>query len=304
MIEFIPGILFTWLAIWILFAFTANLLYPIVRRLLTQFHPATSSALLLAWVALPAFSALVACLLLFAPALALIVADSQCPGGRCGMAVSTAPLVGPPAAIIGFWLVISSLVMFRQYWLPAHRLKRQLLHTGTPGDRFVKLASATPAAFTLGWLGPRIFLTDGLLQRCDEQDITCILNHEEAHRRRRDNLCQLLARLFTVVLPGKLIRRQLQDYNLFCEQACDLEATLHQPADQVASTLLKVARLQSRTLPSGATTFVGGHIEERIKAVLTTHYLEPNKIHGLIAIGLVAAVTSTPAVLFHWLILR
>lgn len=303
MTEFIPGILFTWIAIWILFAFTTNFLYPAIRPLLMELHPATASSLLLSWITLPAFSALISSLLLFAPVLSLMMTDTECSAGRCGIAASAAHLVQLPTLIIGFWLLVSSATIFWRYWLPSHRLSRQLSYTCTADNQYFLLPSDTPAAFTLGWLKPRIYLTSGLLEQCDSEDIACILNHEQAHQRRRDNLNQLLARMFTSVLPQRLVQRQLDDYNLLCEQACDQDATRFQPADQIAGTLLKVARLQSRRLPSGATTFVGGHVEERIMAVLKQQHAKPRSILSLALIGITLLLVSIPPLLFHWLVL-
>ncbi|MFT5032649.1 MAG: Zn-dependent protease with chaperone function [Bacteroidia bacterium] len=244
MTELIPGILLTWAAIWILFAFTTNLLYPLIRPVVMELHPATASSLLLRWITLPAFSALLSSLLIFSPILSLILNDTQCGTGSCGIVASVAHLVQLPAVIIGFWLLLSSTGIFWHYWLPAHRLARQLRYTCATGKRCSLLPADMPAAFTLGWFSPRIYLTSGLLERCDDEDIACIMNHDQAHQRRRDNLNQLLCRMLTSVLPGRLIQRQLDDYNLLCEWACDLDSTAFQPADQIASTLLKVTRLQ------------------------------------------------------------
>ena len=303
MTEFIPGILFTWVAIWILFAFTTNLLYPVIRPVLMELHPTTASSLLLSWITLPAFSALISSLLLFSPILSLMIADAECSSGSCVIAASAAHLVQLPTLIIGFWLLVSGATIFWRYWLPSHRLTRQLRYTCTASEHYSLLESDTPAAFTLGWLNPKIYLTSGLLDQCDSDDITCILNHEQAHQRRKDNLNQLLARMFTSVLPNRLIQRQLDDYNLLCEQACDLEASQFQPADQIAGTLLKIARLQSRRLPSGATAFVGGHVEERIMAVLKLQHAEPRSIHSLALISITLIFVSIPPILFHWLVL-
>ena len=282
MTDFIPGIVFTWLAIWILFAFTTNLLYPLVRSVIMGLHPAGGSRLLFSWITLPAFSALVSCLLLFAPMLNLMQQDPQCLEGGCGLTLNTAAMIGPPAAIISAWLALSILAIYYRYWLPAQQLSRQLQLTSTPVGRYYSLPVDAPAAFTIGWLKPRIYLTEGLLLQCEKEDIECILHHEEAHRRRRDGLHQLLARMFTSVLPNPLIRRQLDDYALLCEQACDQEATKQLPDDQVAGTLLKIARLQSERLPHAAATFVGGHIEARIMALLQPSKQYNSRLHTLL----------------------
>ena len=304
MTDFIPGIVFTWLAIWMLFAFTTNLLYPLARPIIMTLHPASGSRLLFSWITLPAFSALVSCLLLFAPMLNLIQQDPQCLDGGCGFNLNTAAMVGPPAAIIGAWLVLSGLSIYYRYWQPAQQLSRQLRLTSVDNGRYYRLPTDTPTAFTIGWLQPRIYLTDGLLQQCDADDVECILQHEEAHRRRRDGLHQLLARMFTSVLPSRLIRRQLDDYTLLCEQACDQEATQHQADDQVAGTLLKIARLQSERLPYAATTFVGGHVEARIMAILQPSHQNLRRLHSLLWAGLTVLLVCTPAFSFHWLVLR
>jgi len=303
MIEFIPGFLFTWFAIWMLFAFLTNLAYPLVRRLLRDLHPATASGLLFAWITLPAFTALLSCTLLFAPLFVLMSSEAHCPGGHCEITASGANMLGIPALVIGVWLLGSGFIVFKRYWLPAHRLAQQLKFAGRDEGRFVRLPSSSPAAFTLGWLKPRIYLTDGLLEQCSEEDIACILNHEEAHLRRRDNLSQLTARLFTIVLPTKLLERQLDDYNLLCEQACDLDATRFQPADEVAGTLLKVARLQSASLPVSALGFIGDHIEQRILSVLKLQHSDTSRLPTILLFTIAFAMVLVPAALFQWLVL-
>ena len=303
MIEFIPGMLFTWLAIWFLYAFTTNLLYPAIRALLFALHPATGSTLLFSWISLPAFCASISTLMMFAPAISMIQGDAACQQGGCSMLTNATLLVSLPAFIIGFWLLLSGTAIYLRYWRPAQQLTRQLNMTGVTHQRYIEIASDTSAAFTLGWLSPRIYLTRGLLDRCSPEEIECILNHEEAHLRRKDNLCLLGARLLTAVLPAQLVKRQFDDYRLLCEQACDLEASKLQPADEVASVLLKVAKLQAQRLPGAATAFVGGHVEQRILAIFRDTYLLPNSAHTLLLLGLTLALALTPAALFHFWIL-
>lgn len=304
MTDFLPGIVFTWLAIWLLFAFTTNLLYPLVRPIIISLHPARGSLLLLNWITLPAFSALASCLLLFAPMISLIQADPQCLNGGCGLNLNTGALVGTPAVIIGAWLIISCLTIYARYWRPAQQLRQQLTFTSSASERFLTLPTEAPMAFTLGWLNPQIFITEGLLNQCDTEEVECILRHEEAHRRRRDGLHQLLAHLFTAVLPNRLIRRQLDDYRLLCEQACDQEAARHQADDFVAATLIKIARLQTERLPHAAATFIGGHVEARVMALLQPSHAGGGRLPPLLWAGLALTLALVPAASFHWLILR
>lgn len=303
MADFIPGILFTWLALWILYAFTTNLLYPIARIALFSLQPATASTLLLSWIILPAFTALASCFLLFAPTLRLILQDHYCVAGGCQMTTSAALLVGLPALIIGFWLIASGLTIALRYWLPAYRLARQLRFAGEQNSGYTLIPSDTAAAFTLGWLSPTVYLTRGLVNQCSQDEITCILNHEHAHKARKDNLHLLIARLFTAILPTPLVKRQFEDYRLLCEQACDQVAARAQPADEVASVLLKVSHLQSRQLPGASTTFTGGHIEQRVLAVLKEDYQPVVSPYTLLMVSLALSFVLAPALLFHLWIL-
>src|SRR5689334_17224014 len=52
--------------------------------------------------------------------------------------------------------------------------------------------SARPHAFTLGFLRPRIVISDGLIALLDERELACVLAHERHHARRRDPLRRAL----------------------------------------------------------------------------------------------------------------
>jgi beta-lactamase regulating signal transducer with metallopeptidase domain len=120
----------------------------------------------------------------------------------------------------------------------------------------------------LGWLAPKIFISAGMQDACSAEDIDCILHHEAAHQKRRDNLRLLAARILTAPLPQCFAQPVLDDFKLCCEKACDLSAAALLSRASVAAALIRVARVQQQATPVASLAFVGNRTEQRIVALL------------------------------------
>jgi Zn-dependent protease with chaperone function len=128
-------------------------------------------------------------------------------------------------------------------------------------------------SYTIGFLRPRVVISDGLLDTLDAAEIQAVLCHEECHVAGRDNLLILVARTLAhafALVPGvgfsyARLRRAL-------ELAADSYArrTTGDPL-VVASSLQKFARrlTVSGSDPLVAASFADeGHVVERIQGLL------------------------------------
>lgn len=108
--------------------------------------------------------------------------------------------------------------------LAARRFERQLPVAGdligVPAGWVV--ADSAPHAFCLGWLRPRIYLSQGALEVLDVAEREAVIAHERHHGRRRDPLRLLLARSLgegLFFLP--VLRRLAERYAALAEVAAD-----------------------------------------------------------------------------------
>jgi Zn-dependent protease with chaperone function len=103
-----------------------------------------------------------------------------------------------------------------------------------------------PQAYVLGFLKPRVYVSQGLLERTNEDDLASVLAHERAHAARRDPLRRLIASLGLVLhLPGiaHLLDRLLTRTQ---EMAADADAAIVVgDRIRVAESLVRFARLQA-----------------------------------------------------------
>ena len=268
MLSLLSSIILCALVLWLLFGALAALVYRLLRPTLHAIDPAQASSLLLAWLAIPPAAALLTCYVLYSPDLTQWLVAGHCHFNSCRLHGPQSTLAILPAAFLLAWTLSSISRCLLRLWLPARRLCAQLYRAGDDVGDFVRLDSTEPAAFTLGWLKSRIFISAGMQAACSAQDIDCILLHERAHRQRCDNLRLLVGRLLVAPLPSSWPRQALNDLKLCCEKACDLSAATALSRESVAGALLRVARIQQYSSPSDSLAFVGNQTEQRILALL------------------------------------
>jgi Zn-dependent protease with chaperone function len=268
MLSLLSSIMLCALALWLLFGALGALVYPLLQRTLRSIDPSQASTLLLAWLALPPGAALLTVSVLYSPDLAQWFVTGHCHLDQCRVHGPQSTLAIFPATVLMLWTLSSVVRCLRRQWLPARRLCEQLSRVGDDRGDYVSLGSEQPAAFTLGWFTPRIFISMGMQTRCTAQDIDCILRHERAHRQRHDNLRVLTGRVLTAPLPQRWPLPALEDLNLCCEKACDLRAAAASSRESVAAALVRVARIQQHCAPAGSLAFVGNRTEQRILALL------------------------------------
>ncbi len=158
---------------------------------------------------------------------------------------------------------------------------------GVPGARVI--ADGAPHAFCLGWLRPRIYLSQGALDALDAAEREAVIAHELHHARRRDPLRLLLARslgegLFFLPVLGRLAER----YAALAELAADEAAVEASRGPQpLASALLAFDAHPSPVVVGIAPERVDSLLGQRARFELPVLLL----VGGLASIGVLVAVT-------------
>lgn len=128
-------------------------------------------------------------------------------------------------------------------------------------------------SYTMGFLRPRVVISDSLLETLDADEIQAVLSHEEGHLAGRDNLLMLVAQTLAhafALVPG--VRFSHARLRRALELAADSYAR-RETGDPlaVASSLQKFARRPAltRSVALGGASFADeGHVVERIHGLL------------------------------------
>lgn len=196
--------------------------------------------------------------------------------------------------LMGAVLLVGSVAFFLyRRGVQAQRLGR-ILDTIAPHTRetFWVVESREALAVSVGLFKPRVFISRGLIQNVSREELKAIVEHEQEHGRRRDNLQKLLAFLCTI--PSLVQRRLLADLSLAVEQCCDAVAArvLGDPL-LVAETLVAVQKL-SRGARGARCGFDSSNIEARVNALLqpSIEPAYPVLVPGLLAGALCVIVLA------------
>jgi hypothetical protein len=292
-----------WLALWCGLTLVFVLVYRLLRRFLMRLHPEQGSTLLLTLWGAPMLISFCTTMMLFLPSLEGPLVDLHC-HGSCQQ---HAPSVDTPS-LAWFGIAIASLLLAAlvvQFAVNVFRglhMHRQFDALATCHYGYFLLDADEPVVFTLGWWHPRVYVSRGMQKRCSLKKLAVILDHEEAHRRRRDNLRMLLARIFGVTLPPSWCRMLEHDLQLLSEQACDFAAARGHGALSVAETLVHIGRMVRRaSLPEQSLGFNSSDLGHRVYALLAIDQrrrLSPWHL-GAIALAVALLLLSTVNPLHH-----
>lgn len=190
------------------------------------------------------------------------------------------------------------------------------LHTGLRRQQTIRAAlSATPGAkgetgaqlralpmgianaVTVGLLRPEILVDRDWWQSLSELDQRIVATHERSHQRHRDPLTLLTARVCTAWLPRSWRDALLSVLALQMETRADRAAACVADDPTAVADLLVRAHRGVTPAPAHALTFVGAHLERRVRALVAT---EPGaeKQRSTVQMGLLAAVAALWATLF------
>ena len=161
----------------------------------------------------------------------------------------------------------------------------------------------TPHAFVLGYLRPRVFVTRALVEG-PRDDLLAVLAHEQAHRRRRDPLRRLVARLCLPFHAPWLAGVVDAALGLAQEMAAD-EAAAAEVGDRsgVASAILHVARRRAG-IPHGAAALGGADVVARVGALLDDRHrydVPSARAVLLVALVVLACALALSEPLHHFL---
>lgn len=124
------------------------------------------------------------------------------------------------------------------------------------GISVIVLDSASPVAFTYGWFRPRIYISEGLLQRLNPEELQAVLEHEAHHCKNRDPLRMLVSGALVSTFFFLPILQRWRDWS-YLEQEWDADcyAVSRTGKRALVSALLKSMPEQSDRVP--ATIAVG-----------------------------------------------
>jgi len=154
-------------------------------------------------------------------------------------------------------------------------------------------------AFTAGLAKPGCYISTGLIKQLTKNERDIVVRHELAHVDCRDPLVTVVFTICSSFYPKSVRRQQLRQFLLVTEQLADQRATRRHAASDVASALIKVARLQrvSPNLFTGAPVsyFGADHLSERIQSLLATNNTKAFPVLGYLgamAFLLAASITT------------
>jgi len=189
----------------------------------------------------------------------------------------------PPEVVFGSWswwvialAVLAAATMAGRYaWrvFGSWRTTRTLLRVAARDERrgVWVVPAPEPFAWSLG-LGDRRTIVSTALQDClDDRALDVVLEHEAAHRDRRDGWWRVVVGLASWTHLPAVARRLHADLELAGEQACD-ERAARRAGDplEVAGVILRVARLRAGCSAPGPALLAvdAGPVDARVHALL------------------------------------
>jgi Zn-dependent protease with chaperone function len=163
--------------------------------------------------------------------------------------------VGMPCLILAFsgaiefaaGVGIMSRAAFRSW-----RFLRDCRESGR-GDEMLIIDSPRPFVALAGVVRPRVVASQGIVDLLSDDELRMVLEHEQAHRKSRDNLKRLLAAL------NPAFPRLERAWARFAEFDADERAVAgdQHRALALASALVRVARFGQQPIAPGAVSFLG-----------------------------------------------
>lgn len=293
MLEEAGSFSLVWLLLWATLTLVFGSAYFLLRNKLMNLHPAHSSALILTYWASPTLLSLLLSILLFYPQSGLLLISPHC-HSNCGehAPVLQAGVLGLAGLSIIAAILLALMTRFLMMLLTGKRIRRQLDQLAERRPGYSELMSSDRAVFTLGWWRPRIYISSGLLANCSDRQLAVIIDHEIAHRHRKDNLRLLLGNVFSLALPPVWRRIMQHDLHLTSELACDFASATRHGRIQVAETLVHVGRLLKPKMNSGLVTGINGaDLKLRVQTLLTHAGRAPLSRWQLLGLAMIIAAS-------------
>ena len=286
MTEWFASMALVLLGLWFVLAGVLRLVYPLFRLVLQKVSAAQASLLLLLFAALPLIGSVWLVASLYWPDVARWLVAEHCHSGLCQPHGPVNSLAIVPALFVALYMCLRVAQKIRQLYLPAQRLLTQLRFVGDSRKDFIELPDNQIAAFTVGVWQSDIFLSRGLLARCNSRDIDIIVAHEKAHQRRYDNLRRILIGILLAPLPSAWSRLLIEDHQLMSERACDQAAARISDPESVAELIVRLTRWQQGA-PIHASAFADSHARLRVESLLQSSHKARPSLYALLVMGVV-----------------
>jgi len=173
-------------------------------------------------------------------------------------------------------LLAAGILLFRiaSGLLRHHRVEARLraMFPSLDADGFWRIDSGQPLALSAGLWRGRIFLSSGLVDALDADQVRIVTDHESAHLRHRDNLVQFAASLLFCPLSTLPAKRVLDDLRHCAELIADREAAQRSSPERVAGTLVRVHRLGLQARMPELAHFHPSSLELRIHELLEARH--------------------------------
>ncbi len=250
----------TWLTVFACASWAGSLLFNAFRSIARHTPAHERSSLFLLYALLPALVATAVATTLYIPGIANLFLPAHCHAGDCS---PHAPQFAVNAAYGAMSAAIGIAAVSMLFYLPLRQLRRNARTTAI----FKRLAA--PAAATdlphdfhivdndaaLAWcdglIRTRVFVSRGLLEKVDAEELKIVLAHEMAHAERLDNLARVLIDWSSRLWPGRQLRMLRDDFGTAAEYACDYAAASD---GKLADVIRVIDKLGNRHASSKFTT--------------------------------------------------
>lgn len=181
-------------------------------------------------------------------------------------------------AVLGVVVAVRVTSLVRRAYTARGLVRALGVPAGTERGAHV-LATREPFCAAVGWLAPRVVVSDGFLAGMSSEHAGAAVAHEEAHVRRRDAFWGFVARLSATALPAPVASSLLASLDLATERTCDEEAACV-VGDRlvVASAIVAGQRLVLRGAGVGGVGFDGSATETRVRALLADPMVRPRTL--------------------------
>lgn len=290
---------------WLAAGTVLQAMHRLSRRHALRLPARARAAYLLTLCVLPAAIAVAAALLMLSSHAAGLLVSPHCHATvGCTDHAPSAVVAShwPGLAVISLCVVLVLAIRVQRQFGRYLRRRRQLAdvgwHSGPHGARLID--SPELLAFSFGLMRPEVYLTRGLMNQLNDEQLAAVMAHEQVHCANRDGLRQFLVQL---LFPPTGLHNTLAD---------DLRAAAEQRADSIAArgavqrlslaeTLVHVQRLAMQRA-SGVGRIDAG-LEQRVQALLNpgierwAYRLAPVSITVLLVLALLMGIDGAHSVI-------
>ncbi len=248
-LETILAATLAWCAVFGTSSLIAAITYRAIGSLDRAGNPGNRSMIILAFGLLPVLAASLVSMVLYFPGLTDMVLPEHCHAAGCAPHPPETAISALAAAAITASIAMLIILL---YYSPLNRLGKHLRKSKVMGHfasdasqgTFKILDSSLPIALCDGLWRPSVYVSQGLIDQLNDDDLSIVIAHEQHHAIRHDNLAGIVLEWSTILWPRRIRRRALQDFSTMAEFACDeAAARVAGRREKVAALLKKLRRI-------------------------------------------------------------